>query len=81
MSHSQAGVHPSQDQDWLDPAVITWAVVPTAIAIVVVALRFYTRHCLIKKIEIEDWLALGALLLAIGNSIGTGRRKSFNPPS
>ncbi|KAK8100053.1 integral membrane protein, partial [Apiospora kogelbergensis] len=75
MSHLQAGVHPSQDEDWLDPAVITWAVVPTAIAIVVVALRFYTRHCLIKKIEIEDWLALGALLLAIGNSIGTGRRK------
>lgn len=64
------------NQDWLDPAIISWAVVPCAIAIMIVALRFYTRHYILRKIQIEDWFALGALLLSIGASIGTGRRKS-----
>ncbi|KAK8004124.1 kinase-like domain-containing protein [Apiospora arundinis] len=68
---------PGYDADWLDPVIITWAVVPTAIAIVVVALRFYTRHYLIKKIEIEDWFALAALLMSIGAAIGTGRQAYF----
>ncbi|KAK8040783.1 hypothetical protein PG994_013790 [Apiospora phragmitis] len=80
MSHSQASVSSppeSQNVNWLDPAVISCAVVPVTVAIVVVALRFYTRRYIIKKIEIEDWFALGALLLSIGASVGTGRQAYF----
>lgn len=79
MSYPSPSAVPPPDysnEDWLDPAVISWAVVPCAAAIIIVALRFYTRHCILRKIEIEDWFALGALLLAIGACIGTGRRKS-----
>ncbi|KAK8136082.1 hypothetical protein PG984_004022 [Apiospora sp. TS-2023a] len=80
MSHpSPSSVSPPDysNEDWLDPVVISWAVVPCAIAIIIVALRFYTRHYILRKIQIEDWFALGALLLSIGASIGTGRQAYF----
>ncbi|KAK7954199.1 hypothetical protein PG996_015085 [Apiospora saccharicola] len=80
MSHpSPSAVSPPDysNEDWLDPAVISWAVVPCTVAIIIVALRFYTRHYILRKIQLEDWFTLSALLLSIGASIGTGRQAYF----
>ncbi|KAK8066772.1 hypothetical protein PG997_013519, partial [Apiospora hydei] len=78
MSHSPTAVSsPPEylDDESIDARILCWAVFPAVMAIVVVALRFYTRHCIIGKIEIEDWFALGALINSLGVSIGIGRRE------
>ncbi|KAK7966319.1 uncharacterized protein PG986_000596 [Apiospora aurea] len=62
------------DDESLDTRILCWAVFPAVMAIVVVALRFYTRHYIVGKIAIEDWFALGALINSLGVSIGIGRQ-------
>ncbi|KAK8035607.1 hypothetical protein PG993_010602 [Apiospora rasikravindrae] len=63
--------------DWLDPEIICWAVIPAVIAMGIVALRFYTRHYITGKIEIEDWFALGALIMSLAVSVGIVRQSYF----
>ncbi|KAM7184490.1 hypothetical protein V8F33_012951 [Rhypophila sp. PSN 637] len=62
---------PGNDDDDLRPNVIACAVVCFAISAAAVAARFYTRKVLVRTIGAEDWLALAALVLAIGSTGGT----------
>ncbi|KAK3933873.1 hypothetical protein QBC46DRAFT_462889 [Diplogelasinospora grovesii] len=50
------------------PAIIAISVVFPAVAALVVALRLYTRLCILKLSGLDDWVILVALVLAIGAS-------------
>lgn len=61
------------------PGILACAVITALVAIVVVILRFYARWCLVKKVRAEDWCILASLFMAVGTSIGVGRRESSVP--
>lgn len=49
--------------------ILAAATVLPALAILVVSIRFYTRHVQKSKLQTDDWLTLPALLFVIGMSI------------
>lgn len=56
------------------PGLIAASVIMAIIGTVFVALRFYTRACIVHKLGLSDWTILIALIFSIGNSAGSIRR-------
>jgi hypothetical protein len=58
-----------------DMSIISCAVVTVFIAGVFVALRFYTRCFIVKKVIAEDWLIVASFLFATAATAGNCARE------